>query len=130
MPTVATFRALLIASAVFLLAAILLRASGVGLPPAVVAQQRETAPLFGDWASFANYFVGMLFLVIFAWAIVALYSFRLLAKGAGLAAILLFATWPIVRGPSIESGWSLSFEHLACSSLAAALVLAFATPLK
>lgn len=48
----------------------------------------------------------------------------------GLTAIFLFALLPIVRGPTIESGWVLSFEHMACAALAAALVFAFATPLK
>src|SRR5205807_9179565 len=130
MRTVATFRVLLIASAALLLAAVALRASGAGLPPDLLAYTRESAPLFGEWAGFANYFVGVSFLAIFAWAIVALYLFRSLAKEAGLAALLFFAVLPIIRGPSIESGWTVSFERLACALFAAAIVLAFATPLK
>lgn len=130
MRTLAPFRVLVVAAAVLLLAAIALRVSGAGLSPEMFAQNRENAPQFGDWAGVANYFVGALFLVIFAWAVVALFFFRLLAKEAGLTAILLFAVMPIVRGPMIESGWVLSFERLACAALAAALVLAFATPLK
>lgn len=130
MRTLAAFRVLVLAAAVLLLAAIVLRARGAGLTPEMLAQNRENAPVFGDWAGVANYFVGALFLVIFVWAVVALFFFRLLAKEAGLTAILLFAVLPIVRGPMIESGWVVSFERLACAALAGALVFAFATPLK
>lgn len=69
------FRVLVVAAAALLFAAVLLRATSAGLSPEMFAQNRQSAPLFGDWAGVANYFAGALFLVIFGWAVVALFSF-------------------------------------------------------
>jgi len=130
MRTLVLFRLMLIASALFVLTALLLRASQFGMPSELLRYKNANSPLAGEWSGLANYFLGLSFLLAFTWAVVALYSFRAFAKESAVTAMLLFSILPIVQGPVIEFGWTVSLEHMALALLAAAFVLARLSPLK
>ena len=130
MRTVVLFRLLLIASALFVLLALFLKVTQIGLPNDLLQYKNDNAPFFGDWSGLAIYLLSVLFLISFAWAVVGLYFFRVLAKQIAVTALLLFAVLPIVRGPTIDSGWAVSFELVACGLLAAAFAMAHLAPVK
>jgi len=130
MPPVAFFRFLVVASACLAVIAVAFKITGAGLPSDLL-EYKDGHALVGDTARFyVVYLLSLATAIWFLWAVIALLFFRIWARELAVLSLLLSWLVTVVRGPSIEAGWTISLQEVACVFWVAAITIAYSPPLK
>jgi hypothetical protein len=128
-PVVAWFRLMLVAAVLCALVAVGLKVTGAGLPSDLLAYKDSHAPTAETWRFWGIYLLSIVAAIWFIWAIFALLLFRMWARELAILSLLISWLLIVIRGPSIESGWTISLQQIACVLWVGAIAMAYSSPL-